>query len=46
MLSDGGGGWETGLSGPMGLPLGDYGAYDRMDPRRNVFGVDHSAGGR
>jgi len=34
------------VTGDWDYPLGDYGAYDWMGPRRNVFCVDYSVGGR
>jgi hypothetical protein len=34
------------VTGDWDYPLGDYGPYDWMGPRRNVFCVDYSAGGR
>ncbi len=34
------------VTGDWDYPLGDYGAYEWMGPRGNVFCVDYSAGGR
>ena len=34
------------VTGDWDYPLGDYGAYEWMGPRRNVFCVDYSVGGR
>lgn len=34
------------VTGDWDYPLGDYEAYDWMGPRRNVFCVDYSVGGR
>jgi len=34
------------VTGDWDYPLGDYGPYEWMGPRRNVFCVDYSAGGR
>lgn len=34
------------VTGDWDYPLGDYGPYDWMGPRRNVFCVDYSVGGR
>ena len=34
------------VTGDWDYPLGDYGPYEWMGPRRNVFCVDYSVGGR
>ncbi len=34
------------ITGDWDYPLGDHGPYDWMGPRRNVFCVDYSVGGR
>ena len=34
------------VTGDWDYPLGDYGAYEWMGPRRNIFCLDYSVGGR
>jgi hypothetical protein len=34
------------VTGDWDYPLGDFGAYEWMGPRGNVFCVDYSVGGR
>jgi Calcineurin-like phosphoesterase len=34
------------VTGDWDYPLGDYGPYEWMGPRRNVFCIDYSVGGR